>query len=358
VGANKSMRGRKADHLRICLRKRRYTVETGSTWLDEIRLVHRSLPEMNAADIDTTVMFLGRPISMPIFISSMTGGSAGGFRANKNLAQVAQEAGIPVGLGSIRILFRNPEVIEHFLLRPLAPDVPIFANIGGVQLRTDNFEPLVELIKRLEVDGLAVHLNVGQELVQPEGDSSFFGVLNGIERLCEACPVPVIAKETGFGINPAEAKSLLAAGVQYVDVAGRGGTNWAKVEAYRLPKESRGVANELESWGTPTALLLAATRAFDGSILASGGIRSGMDVAKSIALGAVAAGLALPFIRAVARGGVEAGVAVAERIRDVLHTAMLLTGSRTVADLRSAQVLESMEFAHAVSQLKQLSGVA
>lgn len=335
---------RKAQHLDICADATRYDVEGGSTMLEHVRLLHRSLPELDARSVDTSAEFLGHTVSMPVFISSMTGGSAEGYRVNKILARIAQEARIPVGMGSVRILFRKPEVIDHFMLKRIAPDVPVFANIGGVQLVDPDLDALTELIARLEVDAIAVHLNPGQELAQPEGDRNFAGVLDGIARLCERSPVPVIVKETGFGIGASEAHELVERGVRYVDVAGSGGTNWVTVEAYRMDETERAAAAEFAHWGTPTAIALAATRDLPGRILASGGLRTGVDVATSIALGAQAAGLALPFVRAVVDGGYEAGLAFAERLRSVLRTAMTLTGSPDVAALRSAPVIETPAF--------------
>jgi isopentenyl-diphosphate Delta-isomerase len=349
---------RKARHLEICTDADRYEVEGGTTMLGEVRLLHRSLPEINENEIDTSTEFLNVPISMPVFISSMTGGSAEGYRANKILAAIAQEARIPVGMGSIRILFRKPEVIDHFMLKRIAPDVPVFANIGGVQLINADTGPLVELLHRLEVDGVAVHLNPGQELAQPEGDRDFRGVLDGIASLCEKSPVPVIVKETGFGIGPAEAADLVDRGVRYVDVAGSGGTNWITVEGYRADAARRAIADEFADWGIPTAVAIAAARHstpgrdMGGRILASGGLRTGLDVAKSIALGAHAAGLALPFARAVAGGGYEEGLAFAERVRAVLRTAMLLTGSRDIRALGDAPRVETPAFTELVGRYR------
>jgi isopentenyl-diphosphate Delta-isomerase len=343
---------RKAQHLEICSDEERYFVERGSTLLDDVRFVHRSLPELNEDEIDTGSEFLHHAVAMPLFISSMTGGSEGGYAANKQLAQVAQRVGIPVGMGSIRILFRKPEVIDHFLLKPLAPDVPVFANIGGVQLRTGEIAPLVELLTRLEVDGVAVHLNPGQELVQPEGDREFRGVLDGIKRLCDVSPVPVIVKETGFGIAPSEVESLTQAGATYVDIAGRGGTNWITVEGYRLSGEAAAVADEFGSWGNPTGPTLAALRDYRGTVLASGGIRTGMDVATALALGAESVGMALPFVRAIKSGGVDGGVAFAHRIRQVVRYTMLLSGARTLDELRSVPLVYGAAFRSYTAQLK------
>ena len=349
---------RKAQHLEICASADRYTVEGDTTMMQELRFLHRALPEINESQVDLTTTFLDMPVSMPVFISSMTGGSAEGYRVNKILAQVAQHARIPVGMGSIRILYRKPEVIDHFMLKRLAPDVPVFANIGGVQLIEPDQHALIELVKRLEVDGLAVHLNPGQELAQPEGDRDFRGVLNGIARLCERSPVPVIVKETGFGIGPVDARELLERGVTYVDVAGSGGTNWVTVERYRMDEPEASIAREFSDWGLPTAVALAANRQFAGRILASGGLRTGLDVAKSIALGAASAGLALPFVRAVATDGYDGGVAFAERIRAVLRTAMVLTGSRSVPELQKAPLLDTPAFRDLVRQVSSTAAPA
>lgn len=348
---------RKAQHLEICTTPGVYAVENGGTMLDQVRLLHRALPELNANDIDPSINFLGYRVSLPCFISSMTGGSAEGYRANKDLAKVAQEARLPVGMGSIRILFRKPEVMDHFHLKRLAPDVPVFANIGGVQLRDPDNTRLVELLKELEVDAVAVHLNPGQELAQPEGDRDFTGVLDGIRRLCDASPVPVIVKETGAGIAPDEVKLLLDAGVRYVNVAGSGGTNWMTVEGYRLSDQDRAVTDEFAGWGTPTGVLVAAARPFEGRVLASGGIRTGMDVAKVVALGAVSAGLALPLIRAVTADGVDGGLAFVSRLSAVIRNVMVLTGSRTIADLRSARRIESPAFTAMVAALREQTGL-
>ncbi len=344
---------RKAQHLDICSDAERYAVEGGSTLLDEVRFVHRALPELNEPDVDLGTSFLDMPVSMPVFISSMTGGSAEGYRVNRLLARVAQESGIPVGTGSIRILFRKPDVIDHFMLKRIASGVPVFANIGGVQLVDPAQDPLLELIRRLEVDAVAVHLNPGQEVVQPEGDRAFRGVLDGIARLCERSPVPVIVKETGFGIGPAEAALLVDRGVRYVDVAGNGGTNWVTVERYRMDPAEQEVADEFADWGIPTGVAVAACDSLPGRILASGGIRSGMDVARAIALGAQAAGLALPFARAVVSGGYESARALAERIRSVLRTVMVLTGSPTIDALRRAPLVRSARFTEMTSALRE-----
>ena len=299
---------------------------------------------MDERTVDPRVEFLGHEIPYPFFISCMTGGSEKGFFANRELARAAQATRLPVGMGSIRILFEHPELAPHFRLKEIAPDVPVLANIGGVQVRDESHGRLFEWVKRLEVDALVVHLNPGQELFQPEGDRDFKGIEAAVGRLCEGSPVPVIVKETGFGIRPASAARLLDLGVAFVDLAGSGGTNWVTVEAYRIPESERGAAEELRDWGLPTALLLCAMEASqrgagvaDSRVLASGGVRTGLDIAKSVALGARLAGLALPFIREVVAGGAEAVVRRIEQLETVIRAVMVLTGSWVLDDLRAGK---------------------
>ena len=208
---------RKAQHLELCIRADEYDVESGSTRFDELSFVHHALPELSADELDTSQEFLGYRMALPLFISSMTGGSAEGYRANKDLARAAQQSGIPVGMGSMRILFRKPEVFDHFHLKALAPDVPIFANLSAVQLREMEHEEIFEMLRRLEVQAIAVHLNVGQELFQPDGDRDFRGLFTAIRRFTERSPVPVIVKETGFTHSNAETKRLIEQGGISID---------------------------------------------------------------------------------------------------------------------------------------------
>ena len=307
---------------------------------------------MDADRIDLQTDFLGHTVAAPIFISCMTGGSKRGFFANRKLAEAAREKRVAVGMGSIRILFDHPELFEHFHLKALAPDVPVLANIGGAQIRDGEHGKLFELLRKLEVDGLVVHLNPGQELFQPEGDRNFRGIKDSIARLCDGAPVPIIVKETGFGIRPGLVADLLKRGVRYVDVAGAGGTNWVTVEAYRLPEHERAEPAEFADWGIPTAVILACLGDHDGRILASGGVRSGLDVAKSLALGAHAAGLALPLIREVVAGGAEAVVRYLDRLENTLRSVLVLTGSRNAAELRAGKFWMDPAFADSVSAFR------
>ncbi len=342
---------RKEKHLAICTDPARFTVEGASSGFSSLRFLHRALPELAADQIDPSCRFLEHDLRLPLFISCMTGGSEQSLTVNRELAKAAQAAGLPVGLGSFRVLFQHPELAGQFRLKSLAPDVPVLANLGAVQVRDRPHAEIFEWLRRLEVQALVVHLNPGQELFQPEGDRDFRGLKQAIARLCERSPVPVIVKETGFGILPSIVRELLGAGAAYVDLAGAGGTNWIRVEAYRLTGEQRAAAEEFADWGLPTAVLLGALRGTD-RVLASGGLRSGLDAAKAVALGARLAGMALPFIREVCAGGAEAVVGLVRRLELSFRTAMLLTGSRTLEDLRRGVLWPEPAFTTAVEALR------
>ncbi len=330
---------RKAKHVEICVDRRSYSVESGESGFAGVRFVHHALPEVDERAIDTSLEFLGCRIALPFFISCMTGGSAAGDRINRELAAAAQSARIPVGMGSFRILFRDESFFDQFHLKRFAPDVPVIANLGAVQVREIDPRQVVAMVERLEAQALAVHLNPGQELFQPEGDRDFRGLREAIARLCDQSSVPIIVKETGFGIRPSDVDFLLSAGVAYVDLAGAGGTNWTRVESYRLAEEEAAVAREFDDWGLPTAALLLALRDRPRPLLASGGIRSGVEIAKALALGAGLAGLALPFIRAVAEGG-EGGVGrLIAALKRSLRATMTLAGCPDLSALRRSPLL-------------------
>jgi len=345
---------RKAKHLEICLDPSLYKVEGAipesgvaspasgpgnGAGFEAFHFAHRSMPELHASKVDTSIQFLGRTMALPVFISCMTGGSEGGFRVNRELAKAAGILGIPVGTGSVRVLLDHPELDSHFALKAQAPDVPLLANIGAVQVRDLDPSRLDDIMKRLDADALVIHLNPGQELFQPDGDRDFRGVREGIARFISRASYPVIVKETGFGLAPDESRFFLEAGAAYVDLAGAGGTNWISVEAYRDNAAALAAAREFDNWGHPTARLLSASPVASGKVLASGGLRCGMDVAKALALGAASCGLALPLARAAHEGGSGAVVAYLRHIETVLRTVMALTGSAAVADLRRPGVL-------------------
>lgn len=353
---NASLPKRKAKHLEICVQNDKFDVEGGSTGFESVHFIHNAMPEISFQDVDSSTQFLGYKIAAPLLISCMTGGSPQGFRVNRELAKAAQCANIPVGMGSIRILLENPELTNHFELKKEAPDVPIIANIGAVQLPSLNLEHLFELCRKLEVDALAIHLNPGQEIFQPDGDTDFRGFYDVLRRLCDFAFLPIIIKETGFGMSPSLIHSLLNAGASYVDIAGSGGTNWITVESHRSTPLWGRVANSFQNWGIPTALALAAVEPVDDRIIASGGIRSGTDIAKSIAMGARMTGSALPFIRAVHSGGQDAVVTLIDDFITTLRATMFLTGSSNISHLRKAKYWLEPAFAEQVTAFCKADG--
>lgn len=328
--------GRKAEHIRINL-EADVGAKGVSSGFEAYRFLHRALPEMDLAQVDTSVELFGRTLRAPILISSMTGGTGEARRINRTLAETAQALGLAMGLGSGRALLERPDLVDTYDVRRLAPDALLFANIGAVQLnRGVTPDDCRRLAERLAADALILHLNPLQEALQPEGDVCFAGLLGRIERLCRDVEMPVVVKEVGWGIAPDTVRSLLDAGVAAVDVAGAGGTSWSEVERHRIADPVRArVAAAFAGWGIPTAeaIRLARRAAPDATLFASGGVRGGLDVAAAIALGADLVGVAGPFLRAAAAGDTEA-LELARELVEVLRVAMFSIGEPTIADLR------------------------
>ena len=327
---------RKADHLRINV-ERDVTAKGVVTGFDAYAFDHQALPECDLAGVDLTVPLLGRDLAAPLIVSCMTGGTPEAGRINQTLARVAQTYGLAMGLGSGRALIESPATFDSFAVRAQAPDVLLFANLGAVQLNkgytVDDCRRLVELLR---ADVLVLHLNPLQEALQPEGDTCFGGLLEKIAGVCRQLEFPVVVKEVGWGIAPGEVRALFDAGVAAVDLAGAGGTSWSEVERFRTKEPWRArVAGEFAGWGIPTADCLRRARAIAPSetIIASGGIRTGLDVVKALALGADAAGIAGPFLRA-ADAGDDAAADLAREYIEVLRVAMFALGARTVRELR------------------------
>ncbi len=329
---------RKAEHLRINLEED-VQAKGVSTGLDNYRFMPRALPEVDLEAVSTATTLFGRTLGAPMFISCMTGGVAEAQAINIQLAETAQHFRLAIGLGSGRVLLEHPEVLPTFNIRPYAPDCVIFANLGAIQLNkgvtVDQCRYLVDL---LQADALVLHLNALQEALQLGGDTEFNGLLLKIEQLCHDIEVPVIAKEVGWGIAPDDVRALVNAGIAAVDVAGAGGTSWSEVERHRLNGDVRGkTAAAFADWGLPTAdaVRLARRAAPEATIFASGGIRTGMDVAKSLALGANMVGAAGPFLRAAAQGGTVSHQ-LAEEFIDVLRITMFLVGADSVDAFRQS----------------------
>ncbi|MGR3991990.1 type 2 isopentenyl-diphosphate Delta-isomerase [Pseudomonas sp. 1121_17] len=333
---------RKDDHLDIVLGADKTTAHADAGWA-AVRFEHCALPELCLDSIDLSSSLLGMPLRAPLLISSMTGGAERATRINRHLAEAAQALGIAMGVGSQRVSLRSAD--DQGLtreLRRLAPDIPLLANLGAAQLReADGLDLARRAVDMLEASALIIHLNPLQEAVQPEGDRDWRGVLAQISALTAALPVPVIIKEVGAGISPSVARDLLAAGVQVIDVAGTGGTSWAAVEAERASTHAdRAVAMAFADWGIPTPLCLQTLRrSLPHSVLiASGGIRDGIDAAKAIRLGANLVGQAAGVLQA-ATESTEAVVEHFEIIIRQLRVACFCTGSRDLAALRRARLL-------------------
>jgi isopentenyl-diphosphate delta-isomerase len=318
----------------VCLRE---DVESRSaTLLDDVQLFHEALPDLSLDEVDVSVELFGKRLRAPLVIAGMTGGAPRAEAINRGLAAVAQKAGLALGLGSQRALWREPELASTWRVRDVAPDVLLFANIGAVQAREAGPAAVQELVEAVGADALCVHCNVAQELVQDEGDRDFRGCLDAIALLADELPVPVVAKETGCGFAPATLARLRAAGVGTVDVSGAGGTSWTRVESLRGSRRQRELGETLRDWGIPTAASVVFARRAGLEVLASGGIRGAQDVVRALALGASAACLALPFLRAFEQGGEKAASALAESLAEGVRALLLLIGARGVRAARLA----------------------
>jgi isopentenyl-diphosphate Delta-isomerase len=328
---------RKARHLDVCLEDD--VASSRDPGWSAVRLRHEALPEIALEDVDVTARFLDFRLRAPIVISSMTGGTQRAGDLNRRLAEAAESGGLLMGLGSGRALIENPALLPTFDVRECAPHAVLFANIGAVSLNYGiGVDAVRRLIAELRADGLFLHLNPLQEALQPGGDTNFRGVLPKIAVLCAALDVPVIAKSVGSGISGTTAARLLDAGVAGIDTASAGGTSWARVEGKRSGDARReALAETFAGWGQPTADAVRELRErFPGMpLIASGGVRTGVDIARAVALGADLCGLALPFLQAAS----ESPAAVEELVTalvDGLRIAMFATGSATLAGLRRA----------------------
>lgn len=341
VTANSSIEDRKADHIRINLEES-VSFPRLTTGLENYRFLHNALPEIDFNEVDASVTLFGKKLSAPLLISSMTGGTELAMRINRNLAIVAQQNNIALGIGSQRAGLKNPDVAYTYHVRDVAPDILLFGNLGVVQFNygygVDECQRAVDMI---QADALILHFNVLQEAVQPEGDTNFAGLLAKIEAVCKALPVPVIAKEVGWGFSEANARDLANAGIAAIDVAGSGGTSWSEVEYYRAPTSYHAnIAAAFADWGIPTAeaIQYAVAGAPALPVIASGGLRDGIDVAKSIALGAIMGGMAGPFLKAADRSVEDADQFARELIAQI-RISMLCSGASNIAELQRTPLI-------------------
>jgi len=333
---------RKLDHLRICAEKE---VESGDAGFGDVRFVHNALPECDMGTIDLTSRFLNRTFSSPLFISAMTGGHPGTKEVNSRLARAAERFGMGMGVGSQRAALENPSLADTFsVVRDEAPHAFLAANLGVVQLRDHGIEWVERAVEMIQADAIVIHLNFLQEAIQPEGDHNALGCLTAIGELCREFKKPVIIKETGCGISAATARQCWGAGASAIDIGGWGGTSWAAVESVRA-EESRNIQDkhlqtlgaDFMEWGIPTVVSLAEVIATGGPVIASGGVRSGLDIAKGLALGAELCGMALPLLKPAMESD-EALARTIDGIHQELIATMFLTGSAKIADLRKTRM--------------------
>ncbi|ELY78964.1 type 2 isopentenyl-diphosphate Delta-isomerase [Natrinema pallidum] len=331
---------RKDDHIRIIEEE---DVETTGAGFTDIDLVHEALPEVHRDEIETTVDLFGHELAAPIVIESMTGGHPNTTKLNRTLADAAERTNVAMGVGSQRagLELDDEAVLESYtVVRDAAPNAFLYGNVGAAQLLEYGVDDVEEAVEMIDADAMAIHLNFLQEAVQPEGDVDARGCLAAIERVADELSVPVIVKETGNGMSRETATRLADAGVDAVDVAGQGGTTWSGIESHRAAavgaERQEAIGRLFRAWGVPTAVSTLEAATVHDCVIASGGVRSGLDIAKAIALGARAGGLAKPFLGPAGQG-VDEVVELIETLVLELRTAMFVTGSASLSDLRDTE---------------------
>jgi isopentenyl-diphosphate delta-isomerase len=334
TAAGDGERDRKAEHIQLALEQR---MQLGVNYFDEYHFGHEALPEIDFDDIDLSVDFLGRRLEAPLLISSMTGGTEAAGIINHNLAVGAERTRIAVAVGSQRKALEDPAKADTFKVREVAPSVPLLANLGAVQFNYGlGLAECQQAVDMIGADALIVHLNPLQEAIQPEGQRNFAGLRLKIGDIARQLRVPVVAKEIGCGISAATARALAGQGIRIVDTAGVGGTSWARIEAQRAGDLE--IGEVFAGWGLPTPRSIQEVRSVDGlTVIASGGVRNGIDVAKALALGADLVGMAFPFLKAATESP-EKVVEKVHRIVQELKICMFCLGVKTVADLRHVEL--------------------
>lgn len=335
---------RKTEHIRLCLTENVEGINT-STGLEGISFIHNALPEINFVDIDLSSRFLNKSLKAPFLVSSMTGGSELASKINQNLAKAAEEKGWAIGLGSTRALLESDAHEESFMIRKYAPTVPLIANLGAVQLNYGyGAEECQRIVDLTEADSLVLHLNSLQEVVQDGGDLNFENLLPKIERVCQKLTVPVGVKEVGFGIDGPVAEKLTDAGVSYIDVAGAGGTSWSQVEKLRSQDPLKKAAAEaFNNWGIPTKNCIVSVRSHlkDVPVVASGGMKTGVDAAKAITIGADIIGYARQLLQA-ATETTRSVIQTMDQIELELKMTMFGIGVKSIEELKQTDRVNIM----------------
>lgn len=335
------IQSRKADHIRI--NSEEDVQSSISTDLEKVHLIHEALPESNLDEVDISTALFNKPISAPILISSMTGGTADAARINKMLAKAASELGLALAVGSQRAAIEQPQLASTYQVRQFGPIPLLFANLGAVQLNMGyGIDECLKAIEMIEADALILHLNPLQEALQPDGNTHFANLLSKIEMVCKKLPVPVIIKEVGWGISARTANMLAQAGVAAIDVAGAGGTSWSQVESFRISDAYQSeIAGTFKGWGIPTAktIQLVKQNAPNVLIFASGGLRNGLDIAKCLALGTKLGGVAHPLLLA-ANISYAHLLATLNRYIKELQICLFLTGRKNIKTFDTSVIFE------------------
>lgn len=323
---------RKLSHFELCA-NHEVEFRNKTTLLEDVELIHQPLTETSLDGIDMSVEVLGKRLRYPVVITGMTGGVEEVGVFNREIAALADRLGIAFGVGSQRAMLRYPEVTNTFQVRDVAPDVLLFGNIGIAQAREMTSAEVVRLGQEIGADAICVHLNTAMEVIQENGDHDFRASLETIERLIAESALPIIIKETGCGFARESGAKLASVGAQWIDVSGAGGTSWVGVETIRN-RALRNLGEAFWDWGVPTAASVCELRGLDLSLIASGGIRTGLQAAKSLALGAKLAGVALPVLRAYSSGGIEGVESFFRSFFDELRVATMLAGCAKVSELK------------------------
>jgi isopentenyl-diphosphate delta-isomerase len=323
---------RKAEHLRICLTED-VQAKKVTTGFEDVHLLHKAVPEFGLSDVDTSISFFGKELRTPIIIEAMTGGTPDALMINSNLAEAAEHFGLAMGVGSQRAALETPRLEDTFrVVREKGPNIFLVANLGLPQIVANNgVEAAESAVEMIKADALAIHLNSLQEAIQREGETEFHNSLERIREVVSRLSVPVIVKETGAGMTMEDVRLLSRTGVKGIDVGGAGGTSWAAVESYREDGLKHRLGVTFWDWGVPTAISVAeAASSTDLKIIASGGLRTGVDVCKAICLGACAAGLAWPLLKPAGGGQLDHALGM---LIEEFRTSMFLMGAKNVVDL-------------------------